>query len=387
MFFPFFVRIIAEPFTFDSKYSTFRVANGATFSVNSPMTNYTGTLVKDAAATINAGSYISFVDGIFEDSGNQLRMTSVLNTAGNQLSLTGNGKIRAQPGTILQNFSNITGSNNRIEGQPRFSNALTLASGAALTLAVQSTMNQDIVLTNNTSTLTLESDLRFADGKKITGSGTINGNGCAVITGNQSYVWDQSVTLTWQTGSQLDLLSSVTLLGALTFQGNCAINGQGNVLDLSVSPYGKIFIGPGANLSLSDITIRGVRNTSFVFGDATATLSLTGAVFFENADDVTLSQGNVLIAADSVWAIQDKSWIFSGTSLLRVNGFTLWLEQAGAANIGSVIGNISLINNGAILVSASGNTALMQNEITALQGWVYTSQRAIRRSPPCRGGR
>src|SRR3989304_4083679 len=170
--------IWADPLSFDSRFSTFKINSGATFFNANPISNFDGTLVKACSGTIT-GSPITFVDGIFEDCGNELLLSAIFDPVGS-LFLTGNHSFRAEPGHVLQSVT-VSGINNRLEGQLIFASDLTLQDmSTSLTLAMQSQANQHILLNNGT--LILENDLKFTSDKIITGPGTINGNGYQVAT-------------------------------------------------------------------------------------------------------------------------------------------------------------------------------------------------------------
>ena len=215
-------------FDFRGKSSFIEVSPNGTFIVNQPITNFDGKLIKDSGATI-LGENITFEQGVFENAGNSILMSSLFNPGTNTITLSGNDSFRAQPGTILQTVS-ASSFNNKLEGQPVFSSDIVLTDvNTTLTLAVQSRVNQNIKL--NSGTLTLEDDLKFTDEKMIIGPGTVDGNGYPVMTGAKPFI--QSTALSFEDCSHLEIFAcAMDLSENFTFKGESSINGHGNILNL-----------------------------------------------------------------------------------------------------------------------------------------------------------
>src|SRR5580658_2137732 len=123
--------LIGAPLLFDSRYSMIQISPGATFSIDQPIANYSGTLNRQAGGTLT-GSVISFVDGIFEDNGpggSFNYLSSVLNPTTNALTLGGNSFFRALPGTVLQSVS-VSATSNLIMGAPFFNGPISLTNAS-----------------------------------------------------------------------------------------------------------------------------------------------------------------------------------------------------------------------------------------------------------------
>ena len=124
---------------------------------------------------------------------------------------------------MLQAIS-VSGSDNRIEGQPIFAGGITLTDASTtLTLAVQSQVSQDITL--NGGTIVLENDLSFIDEKSFTGDGTVHLNGRRVILGGKNFTWASNIQ--WINATDLTLNSKLELTGTFTFSGTSNLNGNG----------------------------------------------------------------------------------------------------------------------------------------------------------------
>jgi len=372
----------AQPLVFDSQSSTIKVDSGATLTVPvSGVPNFNGTLIKSAGGTITGG-LVSFVDGILEDSGNfDIRMTALFNPTGT-ISLAGNSTLLAESGKLLDSVT-VSGSNNVLKGQPRFSSPLTLTDAhTTLTLAIQSTMNQNIIM--NGGTLALENDLTFNDAMKPTGTATFNGGGHAIILGGVPATYTDSFLFLPNTNLQF-YNCEADLSATWTFQGPNYINGQGNVLDLSLG--GQIFVQNGT-LELQDVTVKGISQNSFLFGSPSATINMCGANL-DFISSVTFNQGTILVDSPSQWIIKNNTVDFAGTSTLTVNGVTLWKDRAGSSTIGNVAGNTSLVNTAAIkeacvtpctpdltsLVSAlMTSTGFLQSEIDTILSLIACCQ-------------
>ncbi len=310
-------------YSFESRYSTIKINAGATFVVNNPVTNFNGTLIKESNAMVT-GDTITFEQGIFEDAGNSIMLAALFNPTTNALTLAGNDSFRAQPGTILQSIL-VSSFNNMLSGQPIFGASIALTDvSSTLTLAVQTRVNQDITLNNGI--VILEDDIKFTGNHMFVGPGTINGNGYHIQTGGESFT--HTTALAFQDGSLVEIFArSMNLTSSLTFQGICALNGHGNVLDMQSG--GQLIIDSGATLDLSDITLKGVGANSFAFTDDDSQLHIGGNVFFEFIDDVTLSQGGILIDGPTTFIIKDHTLTVDSSASMTVDGMTLWLDPAG----------------------------------------------------------
>jgi len=336
-------------FEFDSRYSTIRVSSGATFFLSNPISNFDGTLIKESGATIT-GSNITFAEGIIEDSGNSILLSGVFDPSGT-IYLTGTDTFRAEPGKILQSIS-VSGSNNRLEGQPILQNDITMQDGSTtLILAVSNDLNKNIIL--NGGTLELENDLSFASDSNISGSGVIVGNGYKLSTGSELSTWSSEIT--FSNGINVDMHSpSVNFTGSLIFTDTSKMSGNGNIFDLALG--GTITVGSGATLYLSDVVMKGLGSGggSIVFGDDSSKLRMSN-VIVELVGNVSTTQGDIYVDGTSTWILKDNTWTIDSSGKLTVDGVVLWKEPAGAITPGDISfgapesNYLSLVESGTIV--------------------------------------
>ncbi|MFC1841524.1 hypothetical protein ACFLYA_00465, partial [Candidatus Dependentiae bacterium] len=363
-------------FSFDSRYSTIRVASGATFSITNPIANFNGTLIKESGATIT-GANITFADGIIEDEGNSILLFGVFDPDGT-IYLSGEDTFRADPGRILQSVM-VSGTGNRLEGMPLLQNDITLQnSGAELLLAVKSDMSKDIIL--NGGTVNLESDLAFSSDSNVSGDGIIVGNGCKFSTGNKPLSWSSNIV--WNSDINLEINSpAVDFSGTFTFNGTSAINGNGNIIDLASG--GNITIGNDATLYLSDIAIKGVGSSggSITFGNDNSKLRMSN-VTIELVGNTSTTQGDIYVDNTSTWIIKNYTWTIDTSGKLTIDGVTLWKDAAGEADIGNI--SFGVPESNFLTLIASGtikdvdfDSSYLQSQIDANELGIATNQTNI----------
>src|SRR5579872_5844980 len=240
-------------FQFDSRYSTLKILSGATFQVDQPLVNFGGTLNIASGGSVT-GQLISFVDGILQNNLTQQYLSAIFNPPGT-IKLTGGHTFNALPGQVINSIT-VSGKNNLLTGQPVFASSVTLAdANTTLTIAIQSQMNQNIVL--NGGTLVLGNDLVFSDGNMVQGNGTIVGNGYAFATGNAPFTWTGNIN--WFT--TLVLNANTTIVGTQNFNSATnEIRGNGFVLDLTGG--GVISVGAGATLTIANTVVKGIGNSA-----------------------------------------------------------------------------------------------------------------------------
>lgn len=210
---------------FGNRNSAIKVSSG-TFNIACPGLSFDGTLVQSGSGAIT-GNTFEFNEGVLESAGSQALMTAQYDPTGDDtVTLNGSGYLRFEPGTLAKQVY-ISGTGNKIEGQPTFSSALNLAnSSTALTLGIQSALNKDINL--NSGTLTLSDNLNLSDDVQIKGPGIIDLNQQQLSLGGyyaSSNSWDTDVTFVGATDVVLN--GNIALTGAWTFNGKSVINGFG----------------------------------------------------------------------------------------------------------------------------------------------------------------
>ncbi|MFH1831322.1 MAG: hypothetical protein ABH827_00825 [bacterium] len=353
---------------FGNRNSAIKVSSG-TFNIACPGLSFDGTLVQSGSGAIT-GNTFEFNEGVLESAGSQALMTAQYDPTGDDtVTLNGSGYLRFEPGTLAKQVY-ISGTGNKIEGQPTFSSALNLAnSSTALTLGIQSALNKDINL--NSGTLTLSDNLNLSDDVQIKGPGIIDLNQQQLSLGGyyaSSNSWDTDVTFVGATDVVLN--GNIALTGAWTFNGKSVINGRGAILDLSDG--GSITVsGATGALYLNDVYIKGLADAvskgKIIFDTAGGKIYLNN-VTLDLDGNVTTLVGNYIIDGCTTILLKDNNWTFAGTSLLSVND-RLWLDvyrgagQIKAPNplfVGHVLSNANVLANEAAGFLAIGPDGIIK---------------------------
>jgi len=361
---------------FRGNSSFVHVFPGANFVVNQPFSGVSGALIRDAGGTIS-GSNITFVGGLLQELGNNMLLNSVFNPTTSIVSLNGGTNFIKEGRGIITKTVNISGAGARIEGSPLFTGPITLAdSNTTATFAIQSSLWTN--LTFNGGILNLDDTLTFADNKSYVGTGTIMFNGHQLALGGAAL----SLTGTFVLDANLTLNAPTTLVGNTIFFNGDTIQGNGNVLTLAAGATITIFAG--ATVFMTDVMLKGLGASggSIVFGSNTSQLILSNANF-DLVGAVAQTQGSILVSGPSTWTVKNFTYTFGGTSLLTVDGVTLWKDQAATYPSNGTIAfaapaNVSLINSGTICLLVCGDTlatstGFLQSQIDRVNSSLRTS--------------
>ncbi len=327
--------------TFGSRNSAIKVSSGAKLNVSSSGLTIDGSLVQASGATV-AGQDVAFDYGILEQAGAEALIKGTYSPSTSALKMVGNSIFKFEPGTVVPGVT-VSGTGNRLEGQPLFSSAITMNnSSARLTLALYSTLNKNITL--NSSTVTLDNDLALADEVKFIGPGTVNVNYRQLTLGGYySSTWNTALTFNHATSVYLTGYTALGASGHWTFPGTARVNGNGETLDLSAG--GQITIPAGAKLYLEDISIKGLGTGKgrINFGSATSELHLSN-VSLTIDTDMAIASGKVIIDDTTTFVLKGNVLNFLTDGKLTVNGTTLWLE---------VLDRIAYPNNSKLLFGSA----------------------------------
>ena len=350
--------------SFGSKESGINLVGGK-FSTTNAIQGWDGTLTTSSERNLTSGQ-INFNGGRLLVNNVPAIISGRLQAAvAQRLQLLGSQVMRIEAGPLPARLY-VSGTGNRFEGQPVFSDDtktnpnITIAAGGSLTLALQSMCNGFISL--NSSTLILDDHLALADGKEITGSGCINGNNKILsfggsdiaLTGTLIHVGPMAIEFKANTR-----LSSNWIIGTTDSSKQINITGNGNILDLSLG--GTLSIGPGVKVALSNIKIKGLGARSrggFSFGSPTSQLRLSD-VQLELDNNYTVTMGNIYVDGPTTIVTKNKTLTFSNKGTLSVDGVTLWYDTSGyddtqnikptrAFTTNGFDGNFGIINGGAI---------------------------------------
>jgi len=191
-------------------------------------------------------------------------------------------------------------------------------------------------------TLKLEKDLTFNDITNIVSSGEFLGNNShSIYFPSNIFDWKYSYSF-----SDLSLFfkSDLKLIDAFTFNGNCFVDMANKKLDVS---EGQIFLASGSNLNLKNVFLYGLNNSTFVFGGENCKVSFAN-VTLQQTEDIIFNFGLFHVDGPCTSILYDYDMTFVSNASLIVDSVTLWKDEAGADDLGYIVGNVSLINNGAI---------------------------------------
>lgn len=317
VFFNGFTRV-----NFGSKDSAFKFANNTGLIVTSNLAIDEGTLKKEAQATF-AGAPIVFNEGVLQLGKSDIALTGTCDFDEDySIILTGNNDVFcAEPGSITDKIS-VSGSQNRIEGQPVFASAEAIKLqdlNTTVTLAIHNALNSNIVL--NEGTLCLDHNLKLGDDVCFTNTGIIKCFGFSVSMGGTACSWPDE-TVMWKENPVINLTGDVDLNGEWRFYGTGSIVGNGNVLDIT---DGKICVQPDASLFLTNIRINGVTNNSLEFGNQGSRLYLRGADL-KLSNDCTYTTGGIYVEGTSTIITKNNFLTFDLGSSLTVDGAVLWYD-------------------------------------------------------------
>lgn len=309
--------------TFGSRQSALNFATGTRFNIGSINLSIDGTFKEDVDVDVS-GNPMNFSNGILESAGLEALMNGEYDPTGlDFVRLNGNGRFRAEPGTLLQGLT-VAGVGNSIEGQPLFTDPVVLADAATeLTFAIQNRLNQNVEL--NGGTLILEDDLGLADEIKFDQDGRIELNHRQLRFGSlYTTSWFNSIY--FNNAADVVVNCNLELTGTWTFGGMSCLNG-GGVLDLSNG--GQIIVDNNGILDITNMYITGLGDTNgagkIILRNANSQIRTANSTY-KLDESFTINQGTFLANGPTTFQIGQKDWSFNGNGHLAVNGTTLWVD-------------------------------------------------------------
>jgi len=288
-------------FNLSSESSTIRVGNGgssASFYLSKNVSGFNGTFRRGSNGTISNGTSktIAFANGILDDNGVRSRTTSTYEPGGTyELTLGANQTLVGRPGQVTQNVK-ISGAGAKIEGQPTFDSALVFDENATAYFGLQSRLNQNIQFYSSglTNTVFLNDDLKLADDVTIVNDGTIDVNGKSFWFGGKTLTLAN--TIHWANAGDINLSGRINFGGTWYVNDETNINGHGNIIDCSTG--GVFDIAASTTLYLTDVTLKSIQDSTFIFRGVGSTIRLSKATlhFHEN---VTHDQGMIYVDGPS----------------------------------------------------------------------------------------
>ncbi|MFA6527739.1 MAG: WD40 repeat domain-containing protein, partial [Candidatus Babeliales bacterium] len=234
-------------------------------------------------------------------------------------------------------------------------------SNAELDVAMVSSLPTSITM--NGGKLNLKGTTKLADGKSILGTGTVNCDKNSLVFGATPVTLSSKLKI--KKGADIQFNNTLSVAETLLFDGDAAICGNGNILDLS---GGVIAIRPYTNIHMTNLILKGLGSGEIVFYDQTSTLSLSNVQVAMNSN-YTVTTGGVYVQGPTTVATANYLLNFSLNSSLTVDGVSLMYDTLGYPdnqNIcpapGSDVShkNVTLLNNG-VIRNAAGRVSSVGN--------------------------
>ncbi len=312
--------LLSAGIEFGSPASALNLGSGTRLKILAPSLTVTQGTIKKGTGSSIAGSNITFRNGFFAADTSQALLQGTVSNAGLfGIILSGNDSIlNAEPGRLIDRVS-VRNNFNRIEGQPIFtqSDAITLQDAATtLTIAIHSVLNQNLVL--NGGTLVLESDLALGNNAILSTNGKVRLNGRRLALSGQGSQWGGSIL--WDHARDIVMNGKVVLSGLWTFTGVSNLNGNGNVLDLTLG--GSLWIRTNSVLSLTDVELRGLGTGRIVFEDQSSQLRISN-VEIEMNRTFSVTTGGIYAEGPTNIVTGTNLLIFEQKGSLTVDGIGL----------------------------------------------------------------
>ncbi|KKP24890.1 MAG: hypothetical protein SZ59_C0001G0208 [candidate division TM6 bacterium GW2011_GWF2_28_16] len=262
--------------------------------------------------------------------------------------------------------TNVSGGGSIIMPITLQDNHVTLSVALLGDLATSINLNGGRLYTN--------SKLSFYDDKFVTGSGHIFLSKTSIDLGGTGDL-HLSNTLNWHGASDINLNSKIILSGMWNFDAESALNGHGNILDLTLG--GTLYIESGATLNLTDVIIKGLGiNKGWIdFADDTGRVNLSN-VEIELEDRFYTNKSGIYVDGPSTFILKNYDWTFDNNASLTVDGLTLWKDSTiyeglpGKGDIkfgsGDISNYLTLVSSGTIkyLISDASAASDLQQQIT-----------------------
>lgn len=279
---------------FDTLSSTIKIASGAKLNVHTDGLVVDGTLALDQGAIV-AGEKIQFAGGILEQDGVSGMLvgsySSPARTSDPLLKMSGGSLFSCEPGYVIPGIE-ISGTGNRLEGQPLFTRSVIMDENSTLTIAIQSVLNKNIEMALG-STLILDDNLTLADGVEITGLGTINLNNRLLLYDGAGRIYfssDERALLSGNVTININLTSNLFVdpLQVIMIAGNVTIDAAGSALTFSQAPGPQFIVGDGMTVTLQNIVLSNLQSNTFMFG-RNSHICFGENVTLEFSEDITFA--------------------------------------------------------------------------------------------------
>jgi hypothetical protein len=365
------VTTLRAEFFCSNKESRIHLSSAAQLKLYAPINNWEGTLKTDQGSSLN-GSTIVFSDGALETNQQKIILKGTFDpNNATPILLQGNDILHADPGTIIHAIS-ISGANNRIEGQPTFNTPFSLFDAStSLTLALQKKLNSSIDLNNGL--LFLDDDLRLGEGVIINGPGVIACNQSSIELWGVDGSWNS--TIHFINPDAINVNTHLMLSGIWTLSGRGQINGQGNVLDLSLG--GKLIIDHDAEIGISDIKIRGLNDQTLLFANQNARVRFSD-VSLELDNNFSMTVGGIFIDGPITFMLKDHNFLVDNLASITFDGVRGLLDSLafeGTSNAGQLQLPLPIFVDHT-MVSSNINANIVSGNLTILASSTFAESLA-----------
>jgi len=287
--------------TFGSKYSTIKIDSGAACIFEKPRYIEHGVISREKYG-IARGAPLIFNYSTFVDSGNKIKFTGILDPNEYIFTMTGDGLFSGRVGTVYQPI-NVIGKNNLIEGNLTLNNDITLLdNNTSVSLNLVSNLNGNIYLNGGMLCL-MENNLKFNDGKKIVGPGTIYESGSKLIYGASPLTFNENIY--FMNAEDIEFNADAILQGIWTFSGNSTLGGNLNSFYIQ---NGKIIIDKNSSLLIKDMVLHDIQDGNLFCMDNNATITFQNVTMYL-ANDYTFSIG-MFATSDQVTFLGNCKFIY-----------------------------------------------------------------------------
>ncbi len=294
-------KIECSSVTFGSKYSTIKIDSGAACIFEKPRYIDHGVINREQYG-IARGAPIIFQYSTFVDSGNKIKFTGILDPNEYIFTMTGEGLFSGRVGTVYVPIHAI-GKNNLIEGNLTLNNDITfLDSNTSVSMNLISNLNGNIYLNGGMLCL-MENNLKFNDGKKIVGPGTIYESGSKLIFGASPLSFYENIQFI--NAEDIQFNADVILNGNWKFSGNSTLGGNSNSFYMQ---NGKIILDKNSSLLIKDITLHNIQDGNLFCMDNNATITFQNVTMYL-ANDYTFSTG-MFATSDQVTFLGNCKFIY-----------------------------------------------------------------------------
>lgn len=307
-----------------------------------------GTVRRNPTGKIS-GTKMFFRDGFLSDGDFDIEFTGTYDPSMTaSIRMLGPSKFSVvNPGDIPYTVL-VSGTGNRLEGQPLFKNKNAIQFDGASTELILALLTELDTTMSLKSIVNLAADLILSDDVIIDGPGTINFNTFNLILGQKDLTW--SHTLLMNGAKNLVLNSDNRLKGQWIFDGDAHIIGNGFILDLTGGA--TIRVQPNTTVRMTDLIIKGLGTGIVALNDNTSKIELHN-VIFDMDGNYTETNGAWVAKGETTVVTRDKFLTFDLRGTLTIDRTTVYyntlsFNDQNNIQFGSLTANIAQPNGGSV---------------------------------------